>query len=252
MEIKEFPYIYPYSFSEAKRLNEFDRWKASHKENVDCKNAIGEAIRRDFDGMHLKKECAESVIEQFGYKRVEYVLANSLQCKDYDGRFSRGNHDWAKRIYIAPDKDSYSNRNLDFAVDSHPAVLDGFVNQYRRAFQSLGMFDYTHCLPDTSKQDFEGKVIVLSPSTLKESCFTPQDQLWLCTGGFGSHAGARGQAVFATCLSDCEKTRWNRTDFVGVLADSHLPDWAREKLQELTAQEQTETTAHQIGGMTMQ
>ena len=33
MGIKEFPYIYPYSFSEAKRLNELDRWKISHKEN---------------------------------------------------------------------------------------------------------------------------------------------------------------------------------------------------------------------------
>jgi len=251
MENKEFPYIYPYSFAEAKRLGELNDWKVSHKENVACKDAIEAAIRRDFDGMHLKADCAESVIAEYGYHRVSYVLANSLQQKDYDGRFSRGNHDWAKRTYIPTEKDSYGNRNLGFAVDSHPAVLDGFVNQYRRAYQSLGMFDYTHCLPDTDNQDFEGRVIVMSPDTLKETCLTPQSQLWLCTGGFGSHAGSRGRAVFVTNLEDGETTRLNREDFVGVLSDSHLPDWAREKLMELQGQKQETGDTSEMGGMTM-
>lgn len=249
MADKEFPSIYPHSFAQAKQLGELNDWKASHKENTACKNAIEEAIRRDFDGMHLKGGCAENVINQFGYHRVSYILANSLQCRDYDGRFSRGNYDWAKQTYIQPDKDSYSNRNLDFAVDSHSAVLDGFVSQYRRAYQALGLFDHTNCLPDTEKQDFEGKVIVLSPKTLKESCLTVQDQLWLCTGGFGAHAGANGRAVFAVNLADGEKTRWNRTDFTGVLAESNLPDWAKEKLSEIQEQKQVPSA---MGGMTMQ
>ena len=242
----DFPYVYPYSCEEAKRLNQLPLWRDSHKENVDCKDAIEEAIRRDFDGMRLKKDCAESVIAKFGYHRVAYILANSLQQKDYDGRFSHVNKEWAQQTYIPPDKDSYSNRNLHFAVDSHPAVLDGFVNQYRRAYQSLGLFDHTHCLPDTENQDFERKVVVLSPKTLRESCLTAQDQLWLCTGGFGSHANASGRAVFATNLADGEKTRWDRTDFVGVLADSHLPDWAIEKLSEMREQESSA-----MGGMEM-
>ncbi len=242
----DFLYVYPYSREEAQRLNQLPLWRESHKENVACKNAIEEAIRQDFDGMHLKKDCAESVIGKFGYHRVAYVLANSLQQKDWDGRFSWENKDWAKQTYIPSDKDSYQNHNLYFLVDSHPAVLDGFVNQYRRAYQGLGLFDHTHCLPDTAKQDFEGRVVVLSPQTLKESCLTAQDQLWLCTGGFGAHAGARGRAVFATNLADGEKTRWDRTDFVGVLADSHFPDWAREKLLEMQEQESSA-----MGGMEM-
>lgn len=139
MGTKDFLSVYPYSFSEAKRLNEIDLWKESHKENVACKNAIEEAIRHNFDGMHLKKDCAAGVIEQFGYHRTAYVLANSLQQKDYDGRFSHGNHDWAKSIFVPPDRTEYSNRNADFAVDSHPAVLDGFVNLFRRAYQEIGV-----------------------------------------------------------------------------------------------------------------
>ena len=250
MESKDFLSVYPYSFAEAKRLNELDRWKESHKENISCKNAIEEAIRHGFDGMYLQQDCAKDVVSQFGYHRTAYVLANSLQQKDHDGRFSHGNHHWAKSIFVPPDRDDYSNRNVDFAVDSHPAVLDGFVNQFRKAYQSLGLFDHTHCLPDTGTQDFEGKVIVLSADVLNERSLVPENQLWLCTGGFGSHAGASGRGVFATCLFDGEKTRWNRENFVGVIADSQLPDWAREKLEQLQGQKESEAPV--MGGMTMQ
>ncbi len=246
----EFSYLYPYSREEAKRLKQIDLWRDSRKENIACKNAIEGAIRRDFDGMRLKVECAESVLAAYGYKRVSWVLANTVQQKDWDGRFSRENKEWAKRTYIPPDKDSAmdQNYNLDFVADSHPAVLDGFVNQYRRAYQALGLFDHTHCEPDSGDLDYEGKVVVLSPRTLKESCWSPQDQLWLATGGFGCGPDSSGRAVFATCLADGEKTRWNRTDFVGVLKESLLPDWAQERLSELQEQKQGGSG---MGGMEM-
>ena len=147
-------------------------------QNVACKKAIEEAIRQNFDGMHLNADCAEGVITAYGFKRVNFVLANTLREFHWDGRFSQSNKEWSKETYIPPDKD----HNSDFIVGSHPAVLDGFINQYRRAYQALGLFDHTHCVPDKNKQNFEGKVLVLSPDTLKESSWKPKDQLWLATG----------------------------------------------------------------------
>ena len=44
-------------------------------------------------------------------------------------------------------------------------------------------------------------------------------------------------------------THWNRSDFVGVLKEEYLPDWALEKLDALRGQEQTDAPA--MGGMTM-
>ena len=58
---KDHAYLYLSSFSEAKRQNEVALWRASHLENIACKQAIEEAIRRDFDGMHLDRDCARSV-----------------------------------------------------------------------------------------------------------------------------------------------------------------------------------------------
>ena len=74
-------------------------------------------------------------------------------------------------------------------------------------------------------------------------------QLLYARSGFGCEPHSSGRAVFATCLSDGETARWNREDFIGVLDEKYLPDWAREKLEELMTQEQTD--APTMGGMNM-
>lgn len=224
------PYLYPYSATEAGRRNELTLWRESHRANIACKKAIEDAIRQSFDGMHLKEDCVKGVIEQFGFKRTAWVLANTIQQKEWDGRFSPANKEWAKRVFIPPD----DNHNSLFVVNAHPAVLDGFVNLYRREYQSMDLFGAEHCEPDSySNLDYEGKVLVLSPDTLKESCWQQENQLWLAHDGFGCRPHAIGRSVRCTCLGDGEETRWNRSEFIGVLKEEHLPDWARVKLEEL-------------------
>ena len=39
-------------------------------------------------------------------------------------------------------------------------------------------------------------------------------------------------------LNDGEKAQFYRQDFIGVAADEYLPDWARERLAELTAEQE--------------
>lgn len=99
---KDHAYLYLSSFAEAKRQNEVALWRASHLENIACKQAIEESIRRGFDGMHLDRDCARSVIDNFGFKRVGWVLSATLQQKQYDGRFSPQNKAWAASTFIRP------------------------------------------------------------------------------------------------------------------------------------------------------
>lgn len=235
------PVLYPYSAEEAKRRNKLPLWRSSHCANIDCKNAIDKAIRNHFDGMHLADGCINEIIAEFGYKRTAWVLSNTLQQKSWDGRFRPSNVKWAKQTYIPPDP-----RNTDFVAESHPAVLDGFVTMYRNAYQALGLFGPEHCEPDSfAELDYEGKVLVLSPDTLNESYWSPENQLWLAHDGFGCSPKAAGRSIRCTCLGDGEQTRWNRTDFVGVLQDQYLPAWAKEKLESLREQRQD------MGGMHM-
>ena len=168
-------YPYPYSAAEAHKRNELPLWRESHKANIACRDAIEDAIRRSFDGMHLDKDCITPVLDEYGYKRTAWVLANTLHELKWDGRFSYANKHWAEKIYIPTDL----IHNSDFVVRSHPAVLDGFVSLYRKAVQALNLFGAEHCVGDRAEQDFTGKVLVLSPDTLKESCWSQADQLWL-------------------------------------------------------------------------
>ena len=167
-------YPYPYSAAEARKRNEFSLWRESHKANIACRNAIEDAIRQNFDGMHLDKNSITPVLEKYGYKLTAWVLANTLHELKWDGRFSCANKHWAEKIYIPTDL----NHNSDFVVRSHPAVLDGFVSFYRKAVQALNLFGAEHCVGDRAEQDYTGKVLVLSPDTLKESCWSQENQLW--------------------------------------------------------------------------
>lgn len=227
-------YLYRGSAKEAKSRDELPLWRESHKANVACRDAIEDAIRRSFDGMHLDKDCTSLVLEKYGYKRTAWVLANTLHELKWDGRFSHANKQWAERRYIPQDE----RHNAEITVRSHPAVLDGFVTFYRKAVQALNLFGAEHCVGDRAEQDFTGKVLVLSPDTLKESCWSQENQLWYAHDGFGCRPHTIGRSVRCTCLGDGEMTRWNRHEFIGVLDEKYLPDWAREKLMELTAPRQ--------------
>ena len=237
-------YLYPYSAAEANKRNELALWRESHKANIACRNAIEETIRQNFDGMNLKEKCIQPVLDEYGYKRTAWVLANTLHELKWDGRFSPTNKRWAENIYIPTDL----NHNSDFVVRSHPAILNGFVDLYRKAYQKLGLFGSEHCIGDRAEQDFTGKVLVLSPDTLKEFYWSPENQLWYAHDGFGCSPHAIGRSVRCTCLGDGEMTRWNRNEFIGVLDDKYLPEWARTKLTELTAPQQDEP---EMTGMTL-
>lgn len=142
--------------------------------------------------------------------------------------------------------------NRCYAVDTAAGLLESFIGQARDAYQALGLFGLEHCAGNPLEQDYKGKVLVMRPDTLRESCWDPRNMLWLAEGGFGCSPHARGQAVYATCLGDGEKTRWNRSDFAGVLDEQYLPDWAREKLEELRTPQQEQDTGPAMGGMTME
>ena len=249
MAMRNDVYLYRNSLQEARRENEVALWRASHQANIACKKAIEESIRQGFDGMHLKADCAREVVEEFGFKRVNWVLANTIREKDWDGRFRPDNKEWARGIFIPEDK----SHKAEFAVNSHTEIVNGFVTQVREAYQKLDLFGAEHCEPNSWEDlDYEGKVIVLSPDTLREECWSPENQLWYAHDGFGCSPHAIGRSVRCTCLGDGETARWNRTDFVGVLKEEFLPDWAREKLAQLQNPDQEQIAVPEQGGMTMQ
>ena len=138
IEINEKVPVYKQPAAYAREHGEIDQFRASHWANIACKNAIEDAIAEHFDGMHLGREAVTDVLEQFGKDRMEFVLAATVQVKSWDGRFSVSNKEWAASIPTTEGKnESGFDRRDEYAVSSHPAVLDGYVRIARQEMKEL-------------------------------------------------------------------------------------------------------------------
>lgn len=136
-EQKEYLPIYQQTLQYAMEHGAADDYLDSRKLNIDCKKAIEETIREHFDGMRLSLEDSGGVLEQFGMERVSYVLANTLRHLSEDGRFSRDNRVWADGIEVTENIHRGMDMNLDYLVNSHPAVLDGYIHLVRGEIRML-------------------------------------------------------------------------------------------------------------------
>lgn len=119
--------LYQQSGEYAREHGELDAFWASRRANEACKDAIERAIQDGFDGMYLTAD-PKGVLAEFGPERVTYVLAATLQSRTWDERFSRSNHMWAAAVPMVEPE----NRRFSYIINSHSAVLDGFVNMTRK------------------------------------------------------------------------------------------------------------------------
>ena len=124
--------IYTHNGAYAREHGELTQYRESLLTNIACKNAIETSIDNHFDGMHLDKAVLPEVMKEFSAKRVAFVLAATIQHKNYDGRFYRGNKAWAAEIDTAFSVSPSYDPRPSFCVESHPTVLDGFVELFRK------------------------------------------------------------------------------------------------------------------------
>lgn len=129
--------VYIFSATFAKEHGELDEYRASFKANVQCKNAIEEAIANHYSDNRFDGSCVQEVVDRFGTERVSFVLANTVQHKDWDGRISRENKEWAKGEPVPNDYDAWNGkRTAEYSCgQAHPGLINLFVNRFRKEQQ---------------------------------------------------------------------------------------------------------------------
>lgn len=122
--------LYNESYAYAYQHGEEAQSIASRRANIACRDAIEKAIADHYHDNSLNTKAAvKEVVQQFGYERMFYVLANTVQTKDGDGRVSQSNKKWAQTIPVV-----FENGERDFSfliTRSHPGLLDMFVSDAR-------------------------------------------------------------------------------------------------------------------------
>lgn len=222
--------VYTASRREAERLGEMNEWVESFAENCTCARAIDEAIAEGYGDNRLNKDCAKNILEEYGFDRVNWVLANTIREGEHDGRYSRENKEWAKRFSVPKDEQF---RNYNFALRSHPGLADVFTNLVRKAWKNLGLYEGEQCYPE--KLDFKGKIVAIRPDCLKDEYKSALDQLFYAEGGFGCDPNAIGRKVYGRFIKDGEKAWFLRDEIQGVVKLDLLPEWAKTKQAEWSA-----------------
>ena len=88
-----------------------------------------------------------------------------------------------------------------------------------------------HCENHNEPQDYKNKLIIIKPERLNELCRRGEFQYFYATDGFGCSPDSLGMAVFGHFLLDGQKTRLERSDFIGIADKSQLPIWAANRLE---------------------
>ena len=125
--------VYRQNAAYAREHGELEQYRVSRQANIACREAIEQAIHQNYDGSRLFDGTAAKVMQQYGAERVLYVLANTIQQKELDGRFSFPNREWAKTEDVQSNRDDFGiDRNYEFVVNSHAGLTDLFVSQARK------------------------------------------------------------------------------------------------------------------------
>ena len=126
--MKDIP-VYRFPAEHARENGELELYRAS---NAACKEAIEKAISEHYCDNVLHREAVAQVAEQFGHERILYVLAITIRQKDWDGRFSADNKQWAKTVPVSENPDAWgTDRNCYLAVNSHSGLVDLFTKLAR-------------------------------------------------------------------------------------------------------------------------
>lgn len=127
--------VYPYGQDYAAEHREMEQYYESETLNIACRDAIRHAIAQYYKDNILGEEAVHQVVTQFGAARTQFVLANTIQYKDWDGRISRRNKAWANQVQILPDNNTYgTNMRLRYVIDSNAGLTDTFTNIFRREY----------------------------------------------------------------------------------------------------------------------
>lgn len=133
---RELP-VYKFPVAYAQEQGELEQYWASNKANAACKEAIEAAVSGHYSDYRLDATAAvKEVVEQFGYERMLCVLAVTVKEKEWDGRISTGNKNWARTFPAFENPDGFSpDRHTAFIVDRCGSGLtDLFVAEARHEY----------------------------------------------------------------------------------------------------------------------
>lgn len=126
--------VYPYDIKTANERMEASYYHENRQRNADCTKGIDAIIsdscyETNFYNLEI---AAMKAIVDYGFPRVNQLLAFNIQKRRSDGRFTSANRRWSE-TFIMPES-AFSSAYLN----AHSILIDSFVTYTRKFYDDLG------------------------------------------------------------------------------------------------------------------
>ena len=144
--------VYKHNARYASEHGELALFKQSANLNRDCVGTLEAAIRSKFDGMRMKmdEDDLHHIFDAFGKERVEFILANTIVGKMYDGRIARSNKEWAQAVMDI-------DHHIEWSINAHPGLIDMVADMVRR-YAPKPNPDFSHAVDATELEAAKAEV----------------------------------------------------------------------------------------------
>ena len=125
--------VYLQSADYAVEHGELAEYRASLEANIACKDALETALHTHYKDNALDTDSAvRETLGQFGARRVQTILAMTVQRKEWDGRISPANKAWARTIPV-PAMGQQDGQPI--LTQAHPGLINLLLNRLRKELE---------------------------------------------------------------------------------------------------------------------
>lgn len=124
--------VYLHTAEQAYERGEIDQYGQSRLLNAELRQRLPVLFREYYDGMTVNQNIVRALFAEFGQERTSAVLANIIQNRPWEGRFSAENRKWAQSVPLPPGE----NWDRLTACDVHPGLLNVLTNEVRQEIRA--------------------------------------------------------------------------------------------------------------------
>ena len=124
--------VYLHTLEEAAERGETDLCVRSRMLNAKLMQQLEPLFGIYYDGRSVNQNIVRALFAEFGAERTSAVLANIIQNRPWEGRFSSENRKWAQTIPLPPGE----NWDRLTACNVHPGLLDVLTTEVRREIRA--------------------------------------------------------------------------------------------------------------------
>jgi hypothetical protein len=146
--------VYPYDLEKAAERSDVRLYHKSADINSICAQTIEETINasRYETNFYNLDIAAMKAINEFGFERVNMVLANTIQTRPWEGRFTNDSKKWADGVWVPAEAFKYAE------PPTNPGLLDMFVDKVRKLYDELDAERFG--IPGRAVSQVEGREVV--------------------------------------------------------------------------------------------